>query len=59
MAAFENVWERKANATVSVDEENGRAKHGFLDVAASVDFVGWGPSPLGYNGAFNCPGAEV
>jgi len=59
IAAFKNVWEPKANATVSIDEENWELKRGVLDVAANVDFVGWGPSPLGNNGAFSCPGAEV
>ena len=59
ITAFEDVWEPKANATVSVDEENRKLKYGFLDMAANVDFVSWSPSPLGYNCAFSCPGAEV
>jgi hypothetical protein len=59
IAAFEDVWEPKANATVSVDEENRELKRGFLDMAANVDFVGWGPSHLGYDRAFSGPDAEV
>ena len=57
--AFKDVWEPKANASVSINEENWKLKYGFLDVAANVDFVSWCPSPLGYNGAFSCSGAEV
>jgi hypothetical protein len=59
IAAFKDVWEAKANGTVSIDEENWKLKRGFQDVAANVGFVGWGPSPLGYNGAFSWPGVEV
>jgi len=42
-----------------VDEENGKLKRGFLDVAANVDFVSWGPSPLRYNGALRQRDVEV
>jgi hypothetical protein len=26
-----------------------KLKRGFLDASANVDFVGWNPSPFGYN----------
>jgi hypothetical protein len=59
IAAFKDVWEPKPNATVSIDEENWKLKHGFLDVAANVDSAGWGPSHLGYNGALSYTRVDV
>jgi len=42
-----------------VNEENGKLKLGFGNVAANVDFVSWGPSPLRYNGALRHLDVEV
>jgi hypothetical protein len=59
IAAFEDVWEPKSNATISVDEENWKLKRGSLDVVANAASVVWDPSPLGHNRAFSRPGIEV
>jgi hypothetical protein len=49
--ALKDVWQPEANATIEVNEENGKLKRGFGNVTANVDIVSWGPSPLRYNNA--------
>lgn len=59
IVALKDVWQRKSNATVSVDEEYWKLKRGFFNVTANVDFNCWRPSSLGYHGPLSHPNAEV
>jgi len=55
IAASTDVWQRKTDATIAVDEEDGKLQHGALDVASKVHLVGRGPSPLWDNSSVGCP----
>ena len=59
IAALKNVMQREANATVTVDEEDGELEQGPLDVSAHVYFIGRYPSLLRDNRAFSGPDVEV
>ena len=57
--ALKDVWQPEANFTIEVNEENGKLKRGFGNLAADVDFASWGPSLLRYNGALRHLDVEV
>ena len=54
VAALKNVGKPKPNPTIPVDEIDGELEIGARDIAASIDFVCWGPSLLRYNGTLSC-----
>ncbi len=58
-ASLKDVRQPKTDATISVDEIDGKLKRGACNVSANIDFIRWRPSPLRYNSALSSADTKV